>query len=654
MCGIAGVIDPRPGKSAGQLGSAAEKMSDAVKNRGPDDSGLWVDEINGLAFGHRRLSIIDISEQGHQPMVSSSGSYVIAYNGEIYNFQKIKKDLEKEKPVKWRGHSDTEVLLEAIERYGVLEAVKLLNGMFAFALWDRRQKSVTFARDRLGKKPLYYGYNNGVFLFGSELKSFFAYPGFQGEIDRGSLALFLRHNYIPAPHSIYKGIRKLKPAHILTIRFPLTPGQIPEPAPYWSAREVYSAGAQNPFKATEDELTLKLNELLLDAVGARMISDVPLGAFLSGGIDSSLVVSLMQAQSARKVKTFSIGFDEDAYNEAPFAYEVARHLGTDHTELYVTSQEARDVIPRLPEIYDEPFADSSQIPTYLVSKMAREHVTVCLSGDGGDESFGGYNRYLWAMSIWKKIGWAPLPLRKLSAGAITSIPPGAWEKLYSAVQPVLPDSVRVSNPGDKAHKLAELLSLNGPVEMYRWLVSQFREPERIVTGSKEPRTILSNEEEWASVEDFTQQMMFLDTVTYLPDDILTKVDRASMSVSLEARAPLLDYRVVEFAARLPVKMKIGDGYSKRLLRQTLFKYVPKQIIERPKMGFGAPIDSWLRGPLREWAESLLDEKRLKRESIFDPSPIRKKWSEHLSGKRNWQYHLWTALMFQAWHEKYHG
>ncbi|HEB72901.1 MAG TPA: asparagine synthase (glutamine-hydrolyzing) [Nitrospirae bacterium] len=654
MCGIAGVIDPRPGKSAGQLGSAAEKMSDAVKNRGPDDSGLWVDEINGLAFGHRRLSIIDISEQGHQPMVSSSGNYVIAYNGEIYNFQKIKKDLEKEKPVKWRGRSDTEVLLEAIERYGVLEAVKLLNGMFAFALWSRKEKSVTFIRDRLGKKPLYYGYNNGVFLFGSELKSFFAYPGFKGEIDRGSLALFLRHNYIPAPHSIYKGIRKLKPAHILTIALPLTPGQIPESAPYWSAREVYSAGAQNAFKATEDELTLKLNELLLDAVGARMISDVPLGAFLSGGIDSSLVVSLMQAQSARKVKTFSIGFNEAAYNEAPFASEVARHLGTDHTELYVTPLETRDVIPGLPEIYDEPFADSSQIPMCLVSKMAREHVTVCLSGDGGDESFGGYNRYLWAMSIWKKVGWAPRLFRKLSAGAITSIPPGAWEKLYSAVQPVLPDSVRVSNPGDKAHKLAELLTLNGPVEMYRWLVSQFREPERIVTGSKEPRTILSNEEEWASVEDFTQQMMFLDTVTYLPDDILTKVDRASMSVSLEARAPLLDYRVVEFAARLPVKMKIGDGYSKRLLRRTLFKYVPKQLIERPKMGFGVPIDSWLRGPLREWAESLLDEKRLKRESIFDPSPIRKKWSEHLSGKRNWQYHLWTALMFQAWHEKYHG
>ncbi len=654
MCGIAGVIDPRPGKSAGQLGSAAEKMSDAVKNRGPDDSGLWVDEINGLAFGHRRLSIIDISEQGHQPMVSSSGNYVIAYNGEIYNFQKIKKDLEKEKPVKWRGRSDTEVLLEAIERYGVLEAVKLLNGMFAFALWSRKEKSVTFIRDRLGKKPLYYGYNNGVFLFGSELKSFFAYPGFKGEIDRGSLALFLRHNYIPAPHSIYKGIRKLKPAHILTIALPLTPGQIPESAPYWSAREVYSAGAQNAFKATEDELTLKLNELLLDAVGARMISDVPLGAFLSGGIDSSLVVSLMQAQSARKVKTFSIGFNEAAYNEAPFASEVARHLGTDHTELYVTPLETRDVIPGLPEIYDEPFADSSQIPMCLVSKMAREHVTVCLSGDGGDESFGGYNRYLWAMSIWKKVGWAPRLFRKLSAGAITSIPPGAWEKLYSAVRPVLPDSVKVANPGDKAHKLAELLTLNGPVEMYRWLVSQFREPERIVTGSKEPRTILSNEEEWASVEDFTQQMMFLDTVTYLPDDILTKVDRASMSVSLEARAPLLDYRVVEFAARLPVKMKIGDGYSKRLLRRTLFKYVPKQIIERPKMGFGVPIDSWLRGPLREWAESLLDEKRLKRESIFDPSPIRKKWSEHLSGKRNWQYHLWTVLMFQAWHEKYHG
>ncbi|VAX21600.1 Asparagine synthetase [glutamine-hydrolyzing] [hydrothermal vent metagenome] len=654
MCGIAGVIDPKPAQSAGKLGSVVEKMADAVKNRGPDDSGLWVDEINGLAFGHRRLSIIDISEQGHQPMVSSSGNYVIAYNGEIYNFQKIKKDMEKEKPVKWKGHSDTEVLLEAIERYGVTGAVKLLNGMFAFAVWDQKQKSVTFVRDRLGKKPLYYGYNNGVFLFGSELKSFFAYPGFKGEIDRGSLALFLRHNYIPAPHSIYKGIRKLRPAHIVTIRLPLTPGQLPEPAPYWSAREVYSAGAQNAFKATEDELTLKLNDLLLDAVGMRMISDVPLGAFLSGGIDSSLVVSLMQAQSARKVKTFSIGFDEAAYNEAPFASEVARHLGTDHTELYVTPLETRDVIPGLPEIYDEPFADSSQIPTYLVSKMAREHVTVCLSGDGGDESFGGYNRYLWAMSIWRKIGWAPLSLRKLTAGAITSIPPGAWGKLYSAASPVLPDSVKVTNPGDKAHKLAELLTLNGPIEMYRWLVSQFREPERIVIGSKEPRTILSNEEEWASVEDFTQQMMFLDTVTYLPDDILTKVDRASMSVSLEARAPLLDYRVVEFAARLPVNMKIGDGYSKRLLRKALFKYVPRQLIERPKMGFGAPIDSWLRGPLREWAESLLDEKRLKRESIFDPAEIRKKWSEHLSGKRNWQYHLWTVLMFQAWYEKYHG
>jgi len=654
MCGIAGVIDPGPGKSAGQLGSVAIKMADALKSRGPDDSGLWVDESNGLAFGHRRLSIIDISEQGHQPMVSSSGDYVIAYNGEIYNFNKIKKELEKEKPVEWRGRSDTEVLLEAIERYGVVKAVKLLNGMFAFALWNRKEKSVTLVRDRLGKKPLYYGYSGGVFLFGSELKSFFAYPGFQGEIDRGSLALFLRHNYIPAPYSIYKGIRKLKPAHILTVRFPLAPGEIPESTPYWSAKEAYNAGAQDYFKATEEELELKLSELLLDAVKMRMISDVPLGAFLSGGIDSSLVVSLMQAQSDRKVRTFSIGFDEAAYNEAPFAAEVARHLGTDHTELYVTPSEARDVIPRLPEIYDEPFADSSQIPTYLVSKMAREQVTVCLSGDGGDESFGGYNRYLWAMSIWKKIGWAPGLFRKLSAGAITSIPPGAWERLYSAAKPILPDSVRVTNPGDKAHKLAELLSLNGPVEMYRWLVSQFKEPERIVIGSKEPRTILSDEGEWARVEDFTQQMMFLDTVTYLPDDILTKVDRASMSVSLEARAPLLDYRVVEFASRLPVNMKIGDGQSKRLLRQTLFKYVPRKLIERPKMGFGVPIDSWLRGPLREWAESLIDEKRLRRESIFDPSDIRKKWSEHLSGKRNWQYHLWTVLMFQAWYEKYHG
>jgi asparagine synthase (glutamine-hydrolysing) len=653
MCGITGVIDPKQGRSADWLGSVTVKMADAIKSRGPDDSGCWVDHVNGLALGHRRLSIIDLTEEGHQPMVSSSGNYVIAYNGEIYNFQQIKNDLEKEKPVKWRGHSDTEVMLEAIERYGVLEAVKLFNGMFAFALWSKQEKSVTFARDRLGKKPLYYGWNNGAFLFGSELKSFFAYPGFQGEIDRGSLALFLRHNYIPAPHSIYKGIRKLKPGHLLTIRFPLTPGEIPESEPYWSAKEVFNDGEKDPFKATADELEQKLDELLLDAVGMRMISDVPLGAFLSGGIDSSLVVALMQAQSERKVRTFSIGFHETGYNEAVFAGDVAKHLGTDHTELYVTPQEMRDVIPMLPEIYDEPFADSSQIPTFLVSKMAREHVTVCLSGDGGDESFGGYSRYLWAMSIWNKIGWAPQPLRNLSASAIRSIPPGVWEKLYSAAKPLIPERARMKYPGDRAHKFAELLSLNGPVDMYRWLVSHFKEPEQVVLGAKEPSNILTDEKQWADVDDFTNQMMFLDTVTYLPDDILTKVDRASMSVSLEARAPLLDYRIVEFAARLPVNMKIKDGRGKWLLRKALNRYVPKQLIDRPKMGFGAPIGQWLRGPLRDWAESLIDENRLKSESIFDHSVIREKWAEHLSGERNWQYYLWNILMFQAWHEKYH-
>ncbi|VAX23747.1 Asparagine synthetase [glutamine-hydrolyzing] [hydrothermal vent metagenome] len=653
MCGITGFIKPGASETRESLQRISAGMANTLHTRGPDDSGTWVDESRGVALGHRRLSIIDLSPHGRQPMVSASGRYVIAYNGEVYNFPQIKKALDKIKKINWRGHSDTEVILAAIEHYGIKEAVTQCNGMFAFALWDREERSITFARDRLGKKPLYYGWSHGALIFGSELKALMAYPGFDGEINRNALALFLRYNCVPAPYSIYKNIHKLKQGLLLTIKSPFTPGLLPEPEPYWSARDVYNRGVSDEMEADEGEIESGLNDLLLDAVGMRMISDVPLGAFLSGGIDSSLVVALMQAQSRKPVKTFTIGFHEKEYNEARHAKKVARHLGTDHTELYVTTKEAMEIIPDLPTIYDEPFADSSQIPTFLVSRMSKEHVTVCLSGDGGDESFGGYNRYLWAMSIWNKIGKIPMPGRRLGAGILTSISPPVWNKIYNIVEPMIPKRSRVANPGDKTQKLAEILVQQNPMEIYHWLVSHFKRPEDIALGSKEPITPLSDESMWATVDNFNTQMMYLDTITYLPDDILTKVDRASMGVSLEVRAPLLDYRVIEFAARLPPGLKIRGKEGKWILRKILDRYVPRKIIERPKMGFGVPIDHWLRGDLRGWCEDLLSEERLEREGYFDPAPIRQKWIEHLSGKRNWQYYLWNILMFQAWLDKVH-
>ncbi len=632
----------------------ALQMAEAIKSRGPDDHGAWVDQDEGIALGHRRLSILDLSSKGRQPMVSHSGRYVIVYNGEIYNFQDIRCELEKTGVAGWRGHCDTEVILEAVEKWGLAGAAGRFNGMFALVVWDRKKRTLGFARDRLGKKPLYYGFINGIFFFASELKALNEHPGFNPEVDINSLALYLRHNYIPAPYSIYKHISKLPPGHIMEIPVnKLTRGDAPASLQYWSARESYERGESSPATDIESAVT-ELERLLKDCVGIRMISDVPLGAFLSGGIDSSLVVALMQAQSSQPVRTFTIGFHEKGYNEAEYAKQVAAYLGCDHTELYVTAQEAMSVIPDIPSIYDEPFSDSSQIPTYLVSRMARGYVTVSLSGDGGDESFGGYNRYLWAMSIWRKIGWAPAGVRDLMATILTMPPPSAWNMVYGLAEPIIPKRARIANPGDKVHKLAEILALSGPVEMYRWLVSHFKEPEKIVIGAREPVTVLSNQGAWADVDDFVRQMMFLDTITYLPDDILTKVDRASMAVSLEARAPLLDYRIVDFAATIPVGWNISDGQGKGLLRKVLYKHVPRELIERPKMGFGIPIDSWLRGPLKDWAESLINEKRLAEESFFNPAPVREKWEEHLSGKRNWQYYLWDILMFQAWLETYHG
>ena len=636
-------------------------MTDAIVHRGPDDGGAWVDAGMGVALGHRRLSILDLSPLGHQPMASASGRYVIAFNGEIYNHRALRKELEcspspqtspsgGKRAVSWRGHSDTEVMLAAFERWGVEEALTRFNGMFAFALWDRHERVLHLARDRFGEKPLYYGWMADTFLFGSELKALKVHPAWRGEIDHGAVALYVRHNYIPAPYSIYRGIRKLLPAHVLSISFANGKRETPQSHAYWSAKAVAEAGIRHPFAGTEAEAVESLDGLLRDAVALRMEADVPLGAFISGGIDSSTVVALMQAQSIRPVKTFTIGFHEKGYNEAEHAQAVAKHLGTEHTELYVTAAETMAVIPQLPEIYDEPFSDSSQIPTFLVSKMTRQHVTVALSGDGGDELFGGYNRYFWGRDIWRKVGWMPKPARVAMAHGLTALPSQGWDRIFSTVEAILPRRLQTSLPGDKLHKLAGVLACASPEAMYRGLVS-FWEPESVVLGASEPPTALTDDGQWADVPDFTQRMMFLDLVSYLPDDILAKVDRASMAVSLEVRVPLLDHRVAEFAWTLPSAMKIQEGQGKWPLRQVLYKYVPRELIERPKMGFGVPIDEWLRGPLREWAENLLDESRLKREGFFNSGAVREKWNEHLTGNRNWAYHLWNVLMFQAWFER---
>ena len=630
------------------IADLTDAMNAALAHRGPDDAGLWYDAEAGVGLGHRRLSIVDLSPLGHQPMASESGRYYITYNGEVYNFRELRKEL---KPLgcTFRGHSDTEVLLAAIEQWGLEHAVKRFVGMFAFALWDRNERVLYLVRDRLGIKPLYYGWLGKAFVFGSELKAFKAHPAFRGEIDRNALALMMRHNYIPAPYSIYKGIYKLLPGHILTLNSADT-GSAPVPTPYWTARDVAEDGAANPFVGSETEAVEHLDILLRGAIKLRMVADVPLGAFLSGGMDSSTVVALMQAQCGQPVKTFSIGFYEQGYNEAKYAKAVAAHLGTDHTELYVTPEQAMAVIPKLPTLYDEPFSDSSQIPTFLVSELACRHVAVSLSGDGGDELFCGYKRYETGRDLWGKIGWMPPLGRQALARSLSAVPAKVLDGGFGWLAPVLRRYGRAGAVGDKLHKLAEILAVESPETMYYRLVSHWKNPAGVVIGAAEPPTVLTDCDRWANLPDFTQRMMYLDLVSYLPDDILVKVDRASMGVSLEARVPLLDHRVVEFAWKIPLSMKIRNGQGKWLLRQVLYKYVPKELIERSKMGFGIPIDRWLRGPLRDWAESLLDETRLRREGFFNPTPIRQKWNEHLSGKRNWQYYLWDVLMFQAWLE----
>ncbi len=648
MCGIAGFLSTTHGNSRSL--DVLTTMLSTLSHRGPDDFGTWLDPDAGIGLGHRRLSILDLSPAGHQPMHSESGRYVIVFNGEIYNHSLVRNELDKVSSCRWRGHSDTEIILAAVEKWGIDGALKRFVGMFSIALWDKNERTLTLARDRIGEKPLYYGWNGNTFLFASELKAFKAYPAFSPEIDTNSIALQLRYCYIPAPHTIYKGIRKLIPGTTVSIRLNEQNGRYLEPVPYWSAHAIAEDGMQHPFCGTDQEAIDALESLLFDSIGMQMVADVPLGAFLSGGVDSSTIVTLMQAQSVRPVKTFTIGFHEERYNEAEYAKSVAKHLGTDHTELYVTPEDALAVIPKLPSLYDEPFSDSSQIPTFLVSQLTRSHVTVSLSGDGGDELFGGYNRYCWGQEIWSNVGWTPKCIRSALAAGLRSLSPHIWDRIFAAITPILPHKFRQRLPGDKLHKLAEVIDVTNPVEMYRKLVSSWKSPDLIVRGAVEPEILLADRRQWLNTNDVTLQMMFLDMITFLPDDILVKVDRAAMGVSLETRVPFLDHRVVEFAWKLPLNLKIRNGVGKWALRQVLYRYVPKELIERPKTGFSIPLDAWLRGSLRDWAESLLNEERLKREGFFHPAPIRQKWVEHLSGQRNWQYHLWDVLMFQAWLE----
>jgi asparagine synthase (glutamine-hydrolysing) len=641
MCGITGFVDTKKITDTAQLVKTAEHMADAIRHRGPDDQGVWADADSGVALGFQRLAIIDISPTGHQPMVSADGRYVIVFNGEIYNYRLLRDELIARGHM-FKGTSDTEVMLEAICLWGVREAVERLNGMFAFALWDRRERVLFLVRDRLGIKPLYYGWCGSSFLFASELKAILAHPDFQPEINRDALALFLRYNYIPAPYSIYPNIFKLLPGSILMID-PQQPGDSANKVIYWSAREAVERGTANVFTGSDEEAIDALETHLKQSVRERMVADVPLGAFLSGGIDSSLITALMQTQSSRPVKTFSIGFWEAEFDEARFAREVACRLGTEHTELYVTPQEALAVIPRLPELYDEPFSDSSQVPTFLVSQMARQHVTVSLSGDGGDELFGGYNRYLWTRQLWLTFGWAPFKFRSAARRGI--------EQFSPAIVGLAKGRVGVPLFADKLDKIAEVLDVHNQAEIYYRLVSHWKNPSAVVQKACEPVTILTDSSKWANLPDFTQQMMYLDLMTYLPGDILAKVDRASMGISLENRSPYLDdHRTIEFAWQLPMRMKIRDGKGKWILRKLLGRYLPPEMIDRPKMGFTMPFGEWLRGPLRPWAEELLGETRLKCEGYFDPVSIRKMWQEHLEMRRSWPYHLWDVLMFQAWLE----
>ncbi len=638
MCGITGFIDLKRETSPDRLREDVRRMADALVHRGPDMGDQWVDAEVGIALGFRRLAIIDLTPTGHQPMISADGRFVVTYNGEAYNFVDLRIELEAAGHV-FRGSSDTEVFLEGCVAWGVEATVDRLIGMFAFALWDRREQRLWLGRDRLGIKPLYYSQQGDLFLFGSELKALRAKDGWQAAIDRDALTAFFRFNYVPTPHSIYQNVYKLEPGTLLSMR----PGEEPKSRRYWDLANV---AAQARDIVDEDEALSEGEALLRDAVKRRLVSDVPLGALLSGGVDSSTVAALMQAEGGEPVKSFTVGFEQAEFDEARQAKAVARHIGAEHHELYLSEARALELVSELPNWYDEPFGDSSALPTWLVAQMAREHVTVALSGDGGDEVFLGYNRYHAAAATWQGMQRTPDPLKRLAANAISAVPTAAWDTAAS----MLPKSLRPRMAGDKAHKLGSILVADNADGMYRRLVSHWHDPTALVANGAEPANAAW--EEARRIGDFSERMAFLDTKTYLPDDILTKVDRASMAVSLEVRVPLLDHRIVEFAWRLPKRMKLRGASTKQLLRRILYRHVPRELVERPKSGFAVPLDQWLRDPLRDWAEALIDETRLKREGWLNPLLVRQAWSDHLAGRGNAGQAIWGVLMFQSWRERW--
>ncbi|CAN5171427.1 asparagine synthase (glutamine-hydrolyzing) [soil metagenome] len=639
MCGVAGMIDARLIGEAEQLQLQARAMGRAIAHRGPDGEGVWIDADAGLALSHRRLAIIDLSPAGAQPMVSSDERWVICYNGEIYNAEDMRRDPELSS-IAWRGHSDTEVILESIARRGIDRTIDDINGMFAIALWDRKTRSLHLVRDRLGIKPLFLSIDGGRILFASELKALHA-AGISRNIDASSVASFLRFGYVPTPHSIYRNVEKIAPGEIVTVR----DGKVTR-RQYWSALNAARNGVASQLVLSDDEAVEQLTALLQDAVSRQMLSDVPLGAFLSGGIDSSAVVAFMVRAGRGPVRTFSIGFPEFGFDESKDAAAVARHLGTEHTELIVSAADALAVVPHLAEMYDEPFADSSQIPTHLVSKLTREHVIVALSGDGGDELFAGYNRYRLADGMWRQLSMLPRGLRRGIGGVLNSIP----MPVVDGIANLLPSRFVPPQAADKLRKFANVMPL-GQDEIYLRLVSQCENPGALSPLAPEHEPWPQALREGTELPTFLDRMQLLDTVTYLPDDILQKVDRASMAVALEARPPLLDHRVMEFAWQLPARFKIRNGESKWLLRRVAEQYVPRELLDRPKMGFGIPLAAWLRGPLRDWAEGMLDPRTFGG-NLIDPVPVQRLWTEHLSGRRNWAYALWTVLMFEAWRRRW--